>query len=463
MPARIHVVNRYCDNDYVAGAAVTFDDDLVTAKSPRTGANGQVTVATENLVDGEHVLKITPAYTSQGEVGPEVAEDLPNGVKRMFRSLNVNVTVRKGRIESAVLGALQEANGSVGAGLNPIRVQLQPIFFWGLGEYQMTRKHDAISLVVIHQTAGGGAVHGSLDMFQSRNKETGKINGSPHYLVTSETKPQVIKIARDCRPAGHAGGKTTSWGGKTDADIFSIGIENSHKTDTGWPRAQIDRLIRLLEQLVSAYPSIERHRIVGHSDVLPFDRECPGLDFDWVLLEQQGLGLLPRSGAVSLDLAYGGFFRLQPQGKLQPGNNDAKRIWGDVKDPKQGPQPWATSPAPAVVVGSLAGGVANVAGQSLGFSVRNLTEAAVATLVQGQTPTTVIGAPIQELQTDLRDIGYAVKVNGNFDALTRHAVEMFQKHFFAGSRRALVPEGRAAGARGKVDQITAQYIKRVRN
>jgi N-acetyl-anhydromuramyl-L-alanine amidase AmpD len=377
----------------------------------------------------------------------------------MFRSLELSVVVRQGRIESVVLGAGQEENGWVGAGLNPIRVQLQPIFFKGLGEYQGARKPEDISLIVIHQTAGGGSVHGSLSEFIRINPATGKPVGSPHYIVSAEAKPQVVKISRDNHPAGHAGGNLTSWDGKANVDMFSIGIENSHKTGTPWPRPQIDRLIRLLEQLLRAYPSISRQRIVGHSDVLwERDRECPGLDFDWVLLEKQGLGIVPRSGAVSLDLAYGGFFRLEPQGHLQQGNNDGKRLWGEVKDRKKGPQPWAASPAAAAVIGSLAGGMASLAGQNRGASVRNLTEGAVATLAQGQITTTVLGAPIRELQIDLRDMGYAVAVDGDYGPGTTLAVGRFQKHFFSGSRRGLIPEA----TRGKVDRVTAEYIKRVR-
>ncbi len=47
----------------------------------------------------------------------------------------------------------------------------------------------------------------------------------------------------------------------------------------------------LLEMLLNAYPFIKRHRIVGHTDVLLIDRDCPGLEFDWAVLEKFGLGM----------------------------------------------------------------------------------------------------------------------------------------------------------------------------
>jgi N-acetyl-anhydromuramyl-L-alanine amidase AmpD len=83
----------------------------------------------------------------------------------------------------------------------------------------------------------------------------------------------------------------------------------------------------------------------------------------------------------------------------------------------------------------------------------------MASLAQGGHPLqTVSGNPIGELQTDLRDIGYLVPLDGNFDARTEFAVMIFQKHFFSGSRRSLIN----AGERGKVDRVTAEFIKRVR-
>ena len=68
------------------------------------------------------------------------------------------------------------------------------------------------------------------------------------------------------------------------------------------------------------------------------------------------------------------------------------------------------------------------------------------------------GAPIAELQTDLRDIGYFVAVDGRYNMRTIRAVQMFQQHFFAGSRRNLINDK----DRKKVNQVTAEFIKQVR-
>ena len=120
---------------------------------------------------------------------------------------------------------------------------------------------------------------------------------------------------------------------------------------------------------------------------------------------------------MSLDDAYGGFFRLREAGQLRKDDRDTLRVWG-------GGHPWAPSPP-----------------------------------VAGADPSnTVSGDPVRELQTDLRDIGYFAPLDGNFDARTEFAVMMFQKHFFSGSRRNLIKDSE----RGKVGRVTAEFIKRVR-
>jgi hypothetical protein len=76
MPTTVQVVNRYVSSDNVAGAAIVLDGAAIDAHSPRTRANGQVTVATELLADGDHVMHVVPDQTSTAPAGPVVAEGL---------------------------------------------------------------------------------------------------------------------------------------------------------------------------------------------------------------------------------------------------------------------------------------------------------------------------------------------------------------------------------------------------
>jgi len=122
-------------------------------------------------------------------------------------------------------------------------------------------------------------------------------------------------------------------------------------------------------------------------------------------------------GAISLDDAYGGFFRLRPTGHLLKNDRDTLRVWG-------GGKPWPASVAAAV---AQAGGPSNA----------------------------VTGNPILELQTDLRDIGYFAPLDGNFDAPTEFAVMMFQKHFFSGSRRTLIKQRKGGSSYRRIHQTCA--------
>ena len=429
MPATIYVVNRYKLNDPVVVAAVTFDNEKIEAKTPRTAANGLVTVTTEALADGNHVLRITPPYTSTYQAGPDIAEDLPNSATRMYRSLEAVITVKNGRLQAVYPAMGQERNGDVGAGTNPIRVLLQPLYFRAPHQIPKARKHEQITLIVVHQTAGGTSMDVALSVM---NGEDPQAPGSSHYVISSEG--EIVKIVQDNGIAFHAGQtpEQTWWDGKKYVEGFSIGIEMSHKAKTPWPPAQISALMGLAQQLMHAYPSIKRQNIVGHTDVLLIDRDCPGLEFDWAVLEKFGLSMIPRDGAISLDGAYGGFFRLQPAGQLRVGDRDSKRVWG-------GGEPWPAAPATGAVVNSPAGLPSSAVQGSAGLQ-------------------TIAGAPIRELQTDLGEIGYFAPVDGDFSAKTEFAVSRFQKHFFSGSRRGLIADAQ----RGRVDHVTAKFIKSVR-
>jgi N-acetyl-anhydromuramyl-L-alanine amidase AmpD len=433
MPATVQVVNRYVNGDNVTGAAVVFDGAAIDAHSPRTGANGQVVVATEALADGDHVMHIVPNQTSAAPVGPAVAEGLAATVARMFRSLDVNVTISKGKITATSAPLAQALNGAA-LGTNPVRVQLQPIYYRSQYQNANDRAATDITLIVVHQTAGAANIGGTLETFTIPN--LGANGTSAHYVVSAETVPQVVKVVQDTNRSWQAG-HNTSWKGASGVNHFSLGIELSHKTGTPFPDKQIDALLDLLDRLRAAYPTIPANGVVGHMDVLlensdPWlsGRDCPGFDFEWPLLEARGLGLIPRGGAANLDM-YGGFFRVATaaHNALIAGDSDASRTWGGVKWPAPAPPPAAAAPPPAPGAPPAQ-----------------------------PAPPTVTGAPIAELQTDLRDIGYLVEVNGHYNVQTLRAVQMFQQHFFAGTRRSLIQEN----DRKKVNQVTAEFIKQVR-
>jgi N-acetyl-anhydromuramyl-L-alanine amidase AmpD len=162
----------------------------------------------------------------------------------------------------------------------------------------------------------------------------------------------------------------------------------------------------LLERITSAFSTIDRWNIVGHSDIgtaadgrLGRKSGDPGLQFQWARLENRGFGLLPSPGFLDLSM-YGGFFQSFPNGSLRLGDNDNSHRFG------------------------------------------------------GATHKEIPGSPVRELQTDLVTIGYSVgNPDGDFGEKAHHAVLVFQEHFFAG--------GRGPTPGGKVDLQTAVLIKSV--
>lgn len=164
MPTTVQVVNRYVSSDNVAGAAIVFDGAAIDVHSPRTRANGQVAVATETLSDGDHLMHIVPNPTATASVGPAVAEGLAAAATRMFRSLDVTVTVTKGKITATSAPLNQALNGSV-LGTNPVRVQLQPIYFRSPFQNANDRSGTDITLIVLHHTSGAANIGGTLEWY----------------------------------------------------------------------------------------------------------------------------------------------------------------------------------------------------------------------------------------------------------------------------------------------------------
>lgn len=84
--------------------------------------------------------------------------------------------------------------------------------------------------------------------------------------------------------AWHAGAST--YCGRTACNDFSIGIELEGTDDTPYEDAQYVCLAALIRALLAAYPTLDRTRIVGHSDIAPGRKTDPGPAFDWSRLHQ---------------------------------------------------------------------------------------------------------------------------------------------------------------------------------
>lgn len=120
---------------------------------------------------------------------------------------------------------------------------------------------------------------------------------SAHYLV--EEDGRVFALVDEARRAWHAG--ASSWGGVTDTNGRSIGIEivnPGHEFGyRPFPGAQIESVTTLVADVRSRW-SITNALILGHSDVAPRRKQDPGELFPWRSLALAGHGLWAEPSAA---------------------------------------------------------------------------------------------------------------------------------------------------------------------
>ena len=140
-------------------------------------------------------------------------------------------------------------------------------------------------LIVLHATEQRSA-QASLDTLRTRN------SGGPvsaHYLIGSDGT--IYQLVADEQRAWHAG--AGRWGTITDVNSASLGIELDNDAQSPYTAAQIDSLLRLLNDLTTRW-RIPRTQIIGHEDLAPDRKSDPGLLFPWQQLADAGFGLWPR-------------------------------------------------------------------------------------------------------------------------------------------------------------------------
>ena len=106
---------------------------------------------------------------------------------------------------------------------------------------------------------------------------------SAHYLVLEDG--HVIQMVPEGRRAWHAG--ASFWGGETDINSCSIGIEIANPGhDYGYPdfpKRQIAAVTALCRG-IQTRNTIRPERVLAHSDVAPSRKNDPGEKFPWQTL-----------------------------------------------------------------------------------------------------------------------------------------------------------------------------------
>lgn len=119
---------------------------------------------------------------------------------------------------------------------------------------------------------------------------------SAHYLIGRDGS--LYQLVDESRRAWHAG--QSYWGGLTDLNSASIGIELDNTGDEPYAEVQINRLLSLLKDLQAHY-RIPSANVLGHGDIALRRKVDPGWQFPWERLASEGFGLWCKQPVAALD------------------------------------------------------------------------------------------------------------------------------------------------------------------
>ena len=112
---------------------------------------------------------------------------------------------------------------------------------------------------------------------------------SCHYVIDEEGR--ITQMVEEAKRAWHAG--ASHWGGNTDINSVSIGIEIQNPGhDHGYPAfpaAQMEAVAALCRDIAERR-GIAPERVLAHSDVAPGRKRDPGEKFNWAWLARKGVG-----------------------------------------------------------------------------------------------------------------------------------------------------------------------------
>ncbi len=106
---------------------------------------------------------------------------------------------------------------------------------------------------------------------------------SAHLLIRRDG--EVVQYVPFHRRAWHAG--KSCYAGRERCNDFSIGIEVEGTDDLPYTSTQYAVLARVVADLLMAYPTLDRDRIMGHVDIAPGRKTDPGPAFDWSRLHDE--------------------------------------------------------------------------------------------------------------------------------------------------------------------------------
>lgn len=136
------------------------------------------------------------------------------------------------------------------------------------------------NLVILHHTSSSDVARALAALTSTERKV------SAHYLIGRDGK--IFQLVDERNRAWHAG--VSYWGGQTDINSASIGVELDNTGFESYPDVQIQALLALLSDIKARY-RIPTANFIGHGDVAPGRKGDPGALFPWKRLAENGFGL----------------------------------------------------------------------------------------------------------------------------------------------------------------------------
>lgn len=139
---------------------------------------------------------------------------------------------------------------------------------------------------------------------------------SSHYLVWEDGR--IFQLVAESARAWHAG--VGSWGGETDVNTASVGIEIVNPGHAlgypDFPPVQVEAVRRLCADIAGRW-QIPRARVLAHSDTAPGRKQDPGEKFPWDELARHGVGHWVEPAPIVEGPRYGPGDEGQPVRALQ--------------------------------------------------------------------------------------------------------------------------------------------------
>ena len=159
------------------------------------------------------------------------------------------------------------------------------------------------NFVILHQTSNDNAAKALATLTDPQRKV------SAHYLIGRDGA--VMQLVDEAARAWHAG--DSHWGGMSDLNSASIGIELDNNGEEDFAESQILALLALLDQLRTRY-RIPTANYLAHGDVAPTRKVDPSHRFPWTRLATQGFGLWCAAPPTAAPTGFDALLGLQALG-----------------------------------------------------------------------------------------------------------------------------------------------------